>query len=64
EIYDSRIFRNDKMLAYGTTDKSGSFVVEGLKTLKIGDQIKVYVKFKGDDVYKPAVSGYFAVNRA
>ncbi|MEM1508058.1 MAG: hypothetical protein QXU02_04430 [Candidatus Bathyarchaeia archaeon] len=64
EIYDSRIFRNDKMLAHGTTDKSGSFIVEGLKTLKIGDQIKVYVKFKGDDIYKPAVSGYFAVKRA
>lgn len=64
EVYDARIFRNDKMLAYGITDDSGSFIIEGLRTLKIGGKIKVYAKFRGDDVYKPAVSGHFMVNQA
>lgn len=61
EIYDVRVFRGDKMLAYGITDKSGFFSVEGLRPLKIGGQVKIYVKFKGDDVYKPSLSDHFTM---
>ena len=59
EIYDVRTFRGDKMLACGITDKNGFFSVEGLRPLRIGNQVSVYVKFKGDDVYKPSVSDCF-----
>lgn len=64
EVYDARIFRNDKMLGYGTTDETGSFVIEGLRPFKVGSRIKIYLKFRGDDVYKPAASDQFIVNLA
>lgn len=62
-VYDARILRNDEVIACGITgDDDGSFIIEGLRTFKIGRQIKVYVKFEGDDVYKSTISDRFIIN--
>ncbi|MEM3716614.1 MAG: hypothetical protein QW341_03805 [Candidatus Bathyarchaeia archaeon] len=64
EVYDSRVFRNDKMLAYGITDESGSFTIGGLRPFKVGSRFKIYLRFRGDDVYKPSFSDQFTVSLA
>ncbi|MCX8171118.1 MAG: hypothetical protein N3E47_03990 [Candidatus Bathyarchaeota archaeon] len=62
KIYDARTLRNDEIIACCVTKEDGSFVANGLKPFKIGRQIRFYVKFEGDDIYKPVISSHFTVD--
>lgn len=62
KVYDVRTLRNDELLACEVTSKEGAFTVDGLRTYKIGGRLKIYVKFEGDDIYKPAASSYYVVD--
>lgn len=63
-IYDVRTLRKDDLIAYGVTSKNGVFTISDIKSkaLRWNKKLKVYAKFFGDDVYKPAVSDQYAVN--
>ncbi len=63
-IYDVRILRRDDLIAYGVTSKNGVFTISDVKSkaLRWNRRLRIYAKFFGDDVYKPAVSNQYTVN--
>jgi hypothetical protein len=63
-IYDVRTLRKDDLIAYGVTSKNGIFTIGDVKSkaLRWNKRLRIYVKFFGDDVYKPVVSNQYTIN--
>lgn len=62
DVYDVRLLRSDELIARGITSKDGTFIIEGLRIRKIWGKTRIYAKFRGDDLYKPSVSGYYIID--